>query len=67
MEYQEVVVTGVNTEVVKETSIPGVMYIVLMWALNGSQYSQAILSFSQALQLAQGEALTIIYTKTELL
>ena len=39
MEYQEVVVTGVNTDIIKEISIPGVMYTMKMWAVNGSQYS----------------------------
>ena len=55
VEYQEVVVTGVNTEIVKEISLPGVMYMVSMWAVNGSQYFQTPVSLPGiALQLAQG-------------
>ena len=59
VEYQERVVTGDNTEVVKEISIPGVEYLILVWAVNGSQYSQGALSFTIYSQIAQGKACTI--------
>ena len=59
MEYQEVMVTGGNTAIVKEISIPGVMYVLTMWAVNGSQYSPGPVIFTQPLQIAQGEACTI--------
>ena len=56
VEYQEVVVTGDHTEIVKKISIPGVMYLVSMWAVNGSQYTITPSSFGNQLQLGQGEA-----------
>ena len=59
VEYQEAAVTGGNTDIVKETSIPGVMYLVLMWAVHGSLYSPTPVSFKQLLHLAQGEPFTI--------
>ena len=55
MEYQEAVVTGGSIDIVKEISIPGVMYDVTMWAVNGSQYSQPPVTIPAILlQLAQG-------------
>ena len=55
VEYQEVVVTGGNTDIVKEISIPGVKYAIKMWAVNGSQYSQTPVSIPAfLLQIAQG-------------
>ena len=55
VEYQEVVVTGENLDIVKETSIPGVMYLVMWWSVNGSQYSPTPLSLPAILlQIAQG-------------
>jgi hypothetical protein len=58
VEYQEVVVTGENLDIVKETSIPGVMYLVTMWAVNDSQYSPGPFSDKpRPLQLADGKAI----------
>ena len=55
VEYQEVVVTGDNLRIIKEISIPGVMYQILVWAVNGSQYSPAPVTIPAIpLQLAQG-------------
>ena len=55
VEYQDVVVTGGNTDIVKEISIPGVMYLIMVWAVNGSQYSLVPVSIKTALQVAQGK------------
>ena len=64
VEYQEVMVTGGNTAIVKEISIPGVMYAMKIWSVNGSQYSPTTSSFIQLLQLSQGEeACTIMYPR----
>ena len=55
VEYQEVVVTGGSIDIVKEISLPGVMYQILVWAVNGTQYSPApVLISAILLQLAQG-------------
>jgi hypothetical protein len=70
VEYQEAVVTGGNTEIVKETSIPGVMYHVLVRAVNGSQYSYTPVTLTPILlQLAQASSkprfLTVTTTFTQ--
>jgi hypothetical protein len=59
VEYQEAVVTGDNTDIVKETSIPGVMYMVEVWGVIGSQYTPGSVTFAYPLQLAQGKAFSI--------
>ena len=39
VEYQEVVNSGKNTQIVKDLSIPGVHYMVTIWSVRDYQYS----------------------------
>ena len=54
VEYQELVVTGDNPDVAKEISISGVEYQIMVWAVNGSQYSGTPYSGIHLLQKSEG-------------
>ena len=56
VEYQEVVNSGVNTQIVKDLPIPAVFYMVTIWSVRDYQYSPNPTSFpSTILILAQGK------------
>ena len=56
VEYQEVVNSGVNTQIVKDLPIPGVYYMVTIWSVRDYQYSPNSTLFpSTILILSQGE------------
>ena len=61
VEYQEVVNSGVNTQIVKDLPIPGVDYMVKLWSVRDYQYSpnpNSVLPLSPLLIYGQGNLLS---------
>ena len=59
VEYQEVVNSGENTQIVKDLPIPGVDYMVTIWSVRDFQYSPNTVSLPSAiLTLEQGKLLS---------
>ena len=55
VEYQEVVNSGLNTQIVKDLPIPGVDYTVTIWSVRDYQYSPNPTFHLTILILAQGK------------
>ena len=53
VEYQEVVNSGVNTQIVKDLPIPGVNYMVTVWSVRDYQYSTHPTSFPSVLLISE--------------
>ena len=65
VEYQEVVNSGVNTQIVKDLPIPGVKYTVTVWSVRDYQYSPHPVTSQSIIMFEQGKFIALTSNTTD--